>query len=181
MNRKILGVCIVFMLVAMMATPLVSAKPEVWSVTFNLETLPDLSPDADWSKFKMIETEKGLLIVDQIPASGTAQLVHGSTTMTGVVTQMVLCSKLYVGTSMRVMGNEKWTLTFDEGTLEVSATFWTEFLNLDPIVSGTCVGTHGTGIFEDAKFKGTFSTIMLPYPNEAILKIQFGSGEIKFT
>ena len=64
------------------------------------------------------------MIVDQIPASGTAQLVHGSTTMTGVVTQMVLCSKLYLGTSMRVMGNEKWTLTFDEGTLEVSANFW---------------------------------------------------------
>jgi hypothetical protein len=168
------------MLAAMLATPLVSAKPEVWSVTFNLVTLP--APlDADWSKFKMFETEKGLLVVDQIPASGTAQLVHGSTTMTGVVTQMVLCSKLYLGTSMRVMGNEKWTLIFDEGTLEVSANFWIDDMTTQPNGGGTCVGTHGTGVFEGAKFKGTFDTIMIPQLDEAILKIQFGSGEIKFT
>ena len=43
------------------------------------------------------------------------------------------------------------------------------------------MGTHGTGVFEDAKFKGTFDTIMIPQPDGAILKIQFGSGEIKFT
>ena len=58
MKRKIILTATLFLIAAMMATPLVSAKPEVWSVTFNLETLPDLSPDADWSKFKMIQTRK---------------------------------------------------------------------------------------------------------------------------
>ena len=181
MNRKLLGLFVALMAAAMLATPLVSAKPAVWSVTFNLTTTPDLSPDADWSKFKEFATEKGMLIVDQIPASGTVQLVHGSTTMTGVVTQMILCSKLYLGTSMRVMGNEKWAFTFEGGsTLEVSANFWIDDMTTQPNGAGTCVGTHGTGVFEGAIFKGTFTTIMIPQGEAGILKIQSGSGEIKF-
>ena len=101
--------------------------------------------------------------------------------MTGMVTQMVLCSKLYLGTSMRVMGNEKWTFAFEGGsTLEVSANFWIDDMLNPPNGGGTCVGTHGTGVFDGAIFKGTFDTIMVPTGSGGIFKIQSGSGEIKF-
>ncbi len=187
MNRTILLTATLLLIAAMLATPLASAKPEVWSVTFNLVTLPDhLSPDADWSKLKTFQTKSGLLLVDQIPAIGTVVLgidngVDPPYTMSGVVTQMVLCSKLYLNDDpMKVMGNEKWTFTFDEGTLEVSANFWIDDLTTQPNGGGTCVGTKGTGVFEGAKLKGAFTTIMSPADENGILKIQFGSGEIKF-
>jgi len=186
MNRKIILIATLFLIAAMLATPLASAKPEVWSVTFDLVTLPNFPPDGDWSKYKEVITKSGPILVDQIPAIGTVVLeidngVDSPYTMSGVVTQMVLCSKLYLNDNpMKVMGNEKWTFIFDGGTLEVSANFWTELLNFDPIVGGTCIGTSGTGIFEDAIFKGTFTTIMIPTGTGGILKTQFGSGEIKF-
>jgi len=184
MKRKIILTATLFLIAAMLATPLASAKPEVWSVTFELQTLPDISADADWSKFKEFETEKGMLVVDHIPTIGTIELVHGSTTMIGVVKQMVLTSELFMGSDpMKAFGNEKWVFMFDDAegsTLEVSANFWIDDLPTQPNGGGTCVGTHGTGIFEDAIFKGTFTTIMIPIGSAGILKTQFGSGEIKF-
>jgi hypothetical protein len=190
-NRKIILTATLFLIAAMLATPLASAKPEVWSVDFELQTLPYYSEDADWSKFKEFQTEKGMLVVDHIPAIGEVvlEIDNGedpSYTMNGVVTQMVLCSKLYLNDDpMKVMGNEKWTFTFDDAeasTLEVSANFWIDDLTTQPNGGGTCVGTHGTGVFEDAIFKGAFTTVMiLMGPGEGILKIQFGSGEIMFT
>ncbi len=184
MNRTILLTATLLLIAGMLATPLASAKPEVWSVTFNLVTLPDL--DADWSKYKEVITESGPILVDQIPTIGTVVLeidngVAPPYTMSGVVTQMVLCSKLYLNDDpMKVMGNEKWTFTFAEGTLEVSANFWIDDMLNPPNGGGTCVGTQGTGVFEGAKLKGTFETIMIPQDNQAILKMQVGLGEIKF-
>ena len=184
MNRKALMIAVTLLTVAMLATPLVSAKPAVWSVTFSLTTMPDMSADPDlWSKYNGFAVKNGMLVVDKIPTIGTVELVHGSTTMTGEVTQMVLCGKIYVTTSMRAMGNEKWVFMFDDAegsTFEISANFWIDDLPNQPNGAGTCLGTHGTGVFEDAIFKGTFTTIMIPQQSGAILKIQYGSGEIKF-
>jgi len=191
MNKKILGVFVSLLAVVMLATPLVacvSAKPVVWSVEFSLTTLPDLL--GDWSKFKMVETKSGPILVDHIPTIGEVELgiddgVDDPYLMTGVVTQMVLTSKLYLNDDpARVMGNEKWVFTFadaEASTLEVSANFWIDdMFAIEPNGGGTCVGTYGTGVFEGAKFKGTFDTIMIPQPGGGILKTQYGSGEIKF-
>lgn len=185
MNRKVSVIFVALMAVAMLATPLVSAKPVVWSVEFSLETLPDLSEDADWSKYKEVVTKSGPVLVDQIPTIGTVVLGYNDGvsdhTMIGVVKQTVLTSKLYIfDDPIKVFGNEKWTLIFDGGTLEVSANFWIDDLLNPPNGGGKCVGTHGTGIFNGAIFKGTFDTIMIPTGSGGIFKIQFGSGEIKF-
>jgi hypothetical protein len=188
MNKKILGISVGLLVVAMLATPLmVSAKPVVWSVeSFSLTTLPDLL--GDWSKFKMVETKSGPILVDHIPTIGPVELVYddgvSEHTLIGEVKQMVLTSKLYLNDDpARVMGNEKWTFTFadaEASTLEVSANFWIDdMFAAEPNGGGTCVGTNGTGVFEGAKFKGTFDTIMISLDG-AILKTQYGSGEIKF-
>jgi hypothetical protein len=76
------------------------AKPVVWSVDFSLETLPD--PLGDWTKFNMFTTEKGIIVVDKIPTIGDVDFAFGGNTMTGVVTQMVLNSKLYSLDTQRV-------------------------------------------------------------------------------
>lgn len=164
----------------MLATPLASAKPEVYSVEFSLTTMPDLA-GGDVSKMKYFPDKAGPILVNHIPTIGEVEFSYDDNTLTGVVTQMVVCSKLYMNNDpMKVMGNEKWVFTFDEGTLEVSANFWIDDMATQPNGGGTCVGTHGTGIFENAIFKGTFTTIMIPQPTGGILKMQLGSGEIKF-
>jgi hypothetical protein len=184
MNRKALITAVTLLTITMLSTPLVSAKPVVWSVAFELQTLPDLSEDADWSKYKEVVTKSGPVLVDQIPTIGTVVLEYNDGvsdhTMTGVVKQTVLTSKLYLfDDPLKVFGNEKWTLIFDGGTLEVSANFWIDDMLNPPNGGGTCVGTHGTGVFDGAIFKGTFDTIMVPTGSGGIFKIQSGSGEIK--
>jgi len=190
MNKKMLGIFVSLVVVVMLATPLVAcvnAKPVVWSVEFSFSNLPDMA--GDWSKFKMVETKSGPNKVDHIPTFGDdVVLVYNDGisdhTLNGEVTQMVITSKLFLNDDpLRVMGNEKWIFTFDDAeasTLEISANFWMDDMLTQPNGGGKCVGTYGTGVFEGAKFKGTFDTEMYPQPSGAILKMQYGSGEIMF-
>jgi hypothetical protein len=189
MKKKILGIFVSLLAVVMLASPLVvcvSAKPVVWSVEFSFSTLPDMI-SGDLSKFKMVETRSGLVKVDHIPTIGDDLVLDyddGTTqdTLSGEVSQMVITSKLFEGDPFRVMGNEKWVFTFDDAeasTLEISAVFWMDDMLTQPNGWGKCVGTSGTGIFEGAKFKGTFDTEMYIQLN-GILKLQYGEGEIKF-
>jgi hypothetical protein len=191
MNKKLLGFALAFIFLAMLATPLVacaSAKPVVWSVEFSFSTLPDLIT-GDSSKLKMVETKPGVVKVDYIPTFGDdLVLVYNDGvddhTLTGVVTQMVITSTLFTNEDPpRARGTEKWVFTFDDAetsTLEISANFWMDNMYAaEPNGGGTLVGTYGTGVFEGAKFKGTFDTLMALGPS-GILKTQSGSGEIMF-
>ena len=100
--------------------------------------------------------------------------ITGMGTYEGTVEQMAIHVNTFTDGSMKT--NEKWTLTFAEGTLEVSASHKNGM--------GKCVGTRGTGIFEGAKFTGTFEVnlhwYVLPDVGNAGFKIQEGTGEIMF-
>ena len=94
----------------------------------------------------------------------------------GTVTQKVVKSNTFADGS--VIAAEKWTLTFDDGTLEVSSNHGKDGM-------GLCVGTKGTGYFEGAKFSGTYVATMTPYDltpfgmeGTAIFKVQLGTGEL---
>ena len=66
LNRKVLGIAVVLLAVAMLATPLVSAKPTIESVEFRIESWPYLS--GDFSKSKSVTAgESGNKKVIRIP------------------------------------------------------------------------------------------------------------------
>jgi len=66
---------------------------------------------------------------------------------------------------------EKWTFTFDEGTLELSTTYRDG--------EGKIVSTEGTGIFARAHFKGAYD-VSLTWYGEAGYNVAVGIGEIMF-
>jgi hypothetical protein len=204
LNRKVLGIAVVLLAVAMLATPLVSAKPTIESVEFRIESWPYLS--GDFSKSKSVTAgESGNkkviriptygepLLVDDVPSTnpldptywfllfmaqreGVRLTINGDDPMEGTVEQMALQTITFADGSWTA--SEKWTFTFAEGTLEVSAISHKNGM-------GKCVGTHGTGIFEGAEFTGTFDANRYWYEWTGVanvgFKIQEGTGEIMFT
>jgi hypothetical protein len=201
-NRKVLVTFVVLMAAAMLATPLIScaaAKPTVKSVVFRLETWPANPELADYSKFKYFEcgeSENVMLLrlptdgvpplLDFVPTleqwnanpflyleKGGIRLIIDGVPMVGVAEQMVINCR--VGTGLDDWdAAEKWTFTFAEGTLELSAVSTSDGL-------GTCIGTRGTGYFEGAKFMGTFTSVLYPYDlygTGVELKVQVGTGEL---
>ena len=204
MNRKILVTVVFLVSAALLATPLVvtaGAKPTIASFAFRVETWPDLAGDFDKFKhFSAGESENGVII--RIPSIGNAPLIDdvpdntwpswyqylgrggvrltidGMGTYVGNVTQMVIHSNFFANEVK--FSIEKWTFTFDEGTLEVSVNTANG--------EGKCIGTRGTGIFAGVKFSGTFDTHAYEYtipvtspPLSVQFKIQEGTGEVMFT
>jgi hypothetical protein len=198
-KRKILGLALAIAMIAALATPLVVAKPSVKSVEFRIESWPALIGVGDYSKMKVIPAgESGnskLLrtptfgvppLVDDVPdpaawiplllaSSGGVRLaIDGMGTFVGAVEAMIIHVNTFADGSES--GNERWAFIFAEGTLEVSANFLRNGM-------GKCVGTRGTGIFEGAKFTGTFEIsnnwyYWSAYDLLANFKIQEGTGEI---
>jgi hypothetical protein len=203
-KKKILGFALAFVFLSMLATPMVSAKPTIKSVAFRIESWPAPTEVGDYSKMKAITAgESGnskLLrlptlgvppLVDDVPeddpavwipllfvARGGVRLtIDGMGTREGTVDQMIIHSNTFADGS--ASDNQKWTFTFAEGTLEVS-------VKTDKNGMGKCVGTRGTGIFEGAKFTGTFEVNLYWYYLAAFdlwagFTIQEGTGEIMFT
>ena len=203
-KRKIFGLALVIAMIAVLATPLAAAKPTIKSVEFRIESWPAPLEIGDYSKMKEIpagESGNSKLIrvptrgvpplVDYVPdanppsvwmplllaSSGGVRLdIDGMSTYEGTVDQMVIHDNTFADGSWSAI--EKWAFTFDDGTLEVSATMLRNGM-------GKCVGTRGTGIFEGAKFTGEFETVsnwyyLAGFDLEACFKIQEGTGEIMF-
>ena len=75
MNKKVLGIAVVFMVVAMLASSIgaVLAKPTIKCVDFRVESWPAPmnDPDYDWSKFKTFPAgESGNDKIIRIPTLG---------------------------------------------------------------------------------------------------------------
>jgi hypothetical protein len=203
LKRKILGLALVIAMIAVLATPLAAAKPTIKSVEFRIESWPAPTGVGDYSKLKAFpagESGNSKMIkgptmgvpplLDDIPDSdpavwvpylmsakgGVRLTIDGMGTREGIVEAMVIHDNTFADGSWS--DSEKCTFTFAEGTLEISAKLFTNGM-------GKCVGTRGTGIFEEAKFTGTFEVnlywyYLALYDLWAGFKIQEGTGELMF-
>ena len=168
---------------------LASAKPTTQEISFRIETWPDLS--ADWSKYKLILAgESGNFklnrvnaigippLLDEIPdgpvplfGTGGVRLTIGDDDpLEGIVEILVIHVNNYPDLSYTSI--EKWTFTFGDNTLELSATV------KDGV--GTCIGTRGSGIFEKAKLTASFTDALIWNYGQAAFNIKEGTGQIKF-
>ena len=189
MNKKILSLIVVLSVVAMLSVPLSAcAKSTTEEISFRIETWPDvgISPDADLSKFKqIIAGESGKVKLNRLPTIGIPPLLDevpvgpmfgtGGVRLTignddpieGTVKVEIIHVNLNSMTSYTSI--EKWAFIFAEGTLELSATVKDG--------EGTCIGTNGSGIFENTKLTASFTDQLIWY-GQAAYGIKEGIGQI---
>jgi hypothetical protein len=206
MNKRILGLFACLVVSTMLTIPMVvSAKPVVKSVTFEIESWP-AGPTGDWSKYTEffagesgnlkllrlpLEGQPPLLDVVPDPAAFTADpfsylgrggvrlIIDGTDILgEGRVEKMLIQTSLFADWSS--LATEKWTFMFDDSeqsTLELSI--------VTNNGEGKCVGTRGTGYFEGAQFKGTFTEVLYWYVTpewlggwNAAFSVIDGTGEL---
>lgn len=215
MKRKILGLAVVLMAIAMMATPLlasVNAKPTVATVEIYSESWPRVNDLGD--KLRMGSAGKSNnTIIHALNIFGNGDLIDPEEPPAGINLPVDL-----------VMGNGGVRLTINDGAKEyvltgsmdqlllqmminpsggqvVHKTTWTildasenapddaegstlEVLGVSQPGGGLkAVGTRGTGIFEGAKFKGTYTSQTFAFATgqgQVLFRIDTGAGELMF-
>ena len=130
-------------------------------------------------------------VADALAYRGGIRLVitedSNTYTLLGTVEQLLITGMARIDWGL--VDNEKATITitenpgggapdgWEESTLELSI-IWT-------LGKGKILGNRGTGIFENAQFRGTYSMaggiVFIPPGTIAVYKAQWGTGEIMFS
>jgi len=102
-------------------------------------------------------SEEGILHIKNSYWAGTEEVSVPDTLGTAIFEEWYDSLSLDLATGEGTL-TVKWKLTFPEGTIEGSAR---GIISLGYLVSGTFVGTHGTGDFEGVKKRGSIEGILL--------------------
>ena len=214
MNRKVLVIVLALAvaMLATPLVACVNAKPRIATVEFRSETWGNrdnpnpkyrLGPagDSGVALMKQINiigipplTDKTPpdmpSVADALAYRGGVRLVitedSNTYTLLGTVEQLLITGM--AKTDWGVVDNEKATITITENPGGGAPDGWegsTLELSL-PFIrgEGKIVGNRGTGIFEKAQFRGTYSMVagglLIPPGIPAVYKVQWGTGEIMF-
>jgi hypothetical protein len=109
-------------------------------------------------------------------------------TLLGTVEQVLITGMAKYGTGWGLVSNEKATVTITDNPGGGAPPGWDEStLELSIIMvrgKGKILGNRGTGIFENAQFKGTYSLaatqFFVPSLGVVVYKAQYGTGEMMF-
>jgi hypothetical protein len=146
MNKKILMPTIVLLVLSMLVISPVKAKKTVEPYASHVE-MELIDPGKMWV------SEEGILHFKGSYWKGTEVGTLGEAIFEEWYQHLSLNPETGEGTC-----SAKWLLTFPEGTIAGS---WRGKITLGSVISGTFVGTHGTGEFEGVKKMGSVEGAMI--------------------